>query len=36
MIMFLHFQLCTCLMTAKEDSSARLSLQESFSAASTL
>ena len=28
-----HFQLCTCLMTAKEDSPVRLSLLDSFSAA---
>ena len=33
---FFHFQLCACLMTAKEDSSARLNLHESFSAASKL
>ena len=33
---FFHFQLCTCLMTAKEDSSVRLNLHDSFSAASKL
>ena len=36
MIMFFHFQLCNCLMTAKEDSSVRLNPQESLSAASKL
>ena len=33
---FFHFQLCACLMTAKEDSSVRLNLHDSFSAASKL
>ena len=33
---FFHFQLCTCLMTAKKDSSVRLNLHDSFSAASKL
>ena len=28
-----HFQLCACLMTAKEDSPVRLSLHDGFSAA---